>query len=140
MAVAQNIRCSHCGAPVDFTPGELVATCKYCGFTTVIETGQAFNFEHAMLLNSYSPEQIENLILDWMRAGFMKPGDLAKKSKVTERTLIYLPFWVVTAEATTKYKGIFERIAPPIVKEGEIKKEYNWLVLARAAAGFPTHE
>ena len=43
-------------------------------------------------------------------------------------------------EATTKYKGIFERISPPIVKEGQIKKEYNWLVLAREASGFPTRE
>jgi hypothetical protein len=54
--------------------------------------------------------------------------------------LVYLPFWVVSAEATTKYKGIFERISPPIVKEGQIQKEYNWLVLAREASGFPTRE
>jgi hypothetical protein len=57
-----------------------------------------------------------------MRSGFMKPGDLFKKSKITEKNLVYLPFWVVSLEATTKYKGIFERIAPPIVKEGQIKK------------------
>ncbi len=139
-AVAENIRCSHCGAPVEFKPGEIIATCKYCGFTTVIETGQSFNFEHSILANKYSPEQIENLIQDWMRSGFMKPGDLARKSKITEKTLIYLPFWVVSVDATTKYKGIFERIAPPIVKEGQIQKEYNWLVLAREASGFPTHE
>ncbi|MCW4000327.1 MAG: hypothetical protein NWE93_08805 [Candidatus Bathyarchaeota archaeon] len=136
--MAQNIRCSHCGAPVDFTPGELVASCKYCGFTTVIETGQAFNFEHSILLNRYSPEQMEGLIRDWMRSGFMKPGDLAKKSKIFEKNLVYLPFWVVSCEASTKYKGIFERIAPPIVKEGEIKKKYDWLVLARQASDFPT--
>ncbi len=139
-AVAQGIRCSHCGAPVEFKPGEIVATCKYCGFTTVIETGQAFNFEHSLLLNNYDEEQMENLIRDWMRSGFMKPGDLAKKSKITEKNLVYLPFWVISVEATTKYKGIFERIAPPIVKEGQIQKEYNWLVLAREAAGFPTKE
>ena len=140
MAIAQEIRCSHCGAPVEFKPGELVATCKYCGFTTVIETGQAFTFEHSLLLNNYSEEQVENLVRDWMRSGFMKPGDLAKKSKITEKNLVYLPFWLVSAEATTKYKGIFERISPPIVKEGQIQKEYNWLVLAREAAGFPTRE
>ena len=138
--VAQNIRCSHCGAPVEFKPGELIATCKYCGFTTVIETGQAFNFEHSVLINSYTPEQIEGLVRDWMRSGFMKPGNLAKKSKITEKNLVYLPFWVITVEATTKYKGIFERISPPIVKEGQIQREYNWLVLARDAAGFPTRE
>ena len=139
-AVAQNIRCSHCGAPVEFNPGELVSTCKYCGFTTVIETGQAFSFEHSLILNNYSEEQQENLVRDWMRSGFMKPNDLGKKSKITERTLVYLPFWLVSAEATTEYKGIFERIAPPIVKEGKIQKEYNWLVLAREASDFPTRE
>jgi hypothetical protein len=138
MAVAQNIQCSHCGAPVEFKPGEIIASCKYCGFTTVIQTGQAFNFEHSILFNSYSPEEMENLIRDWMRSGFMKPNDLAKKSKIIEKNLTYLPFWVVNCEASTKYKGIFERIAPPIVKEGEIKKKYNWLVLARQASGFPT--
>ena len=141
MAVlAQNIRCSHCGAPVEFKPGEIIATCKYCGFTTVIQTGQAFNFEPSLLLNNYTPDQIEDLARNWMRSGFMKPGDLSKKSKITEKNLVYLPFWVVTAEATTKYKGIFERIAPAIVKEGQIQKEYNWLVLARSATVFPTRE
>jgi hypothetical protein len=140
MAVAQNIQCSHCGAPVEFKPGEIIATCKYCGFTTVIQTGKAFNFEHSILYNSYSPEQIENLSREWMRSGFMKPNDLAKKAKVTEKNLIYLPFWVVSIVVTTQYRGIFERIAPPIVKEGKIEKEYNWLVLAREAADFPTRE
>ena len=140
MAVAQNIRCSHCGAPVEFKPGELIATCKYCGFTTVIETGEPFNFEHSLLLNKYDQNQADTLIKDWMRSGFMKPGDLAKKSKILEKNLVYLPFWVVSAEAKTTYKGIFERISPPIVKDGKIEKEYNWLVLAREAAGFPARE
>jgi hypothetical protein len=140
MAVAQNIQCSHCGAPVEFKPGEIVASCRYCGFTTVIQTGKAFNFEHSLLLNNYSPEQIESFVRDWMRSGFMKPGDLAKKSKILEKNLVYLPFWVVSVQASTKYKGIFERITPPIIKEGQIQKEYNWLVLARSAAGFPTKE
>lgn len=140
MAVAQKIHCSHCGAPVDFNPGEIIATCKYCGFTTVIETGKAFTFEHSLLLNKYGAAQTEELARNWMSSGFLKPRDLAKKSKITEQTLVYLPFWVVSAQATTQYKGIFERISPAIVKEGEIKKDYNWLVLARAAAGFPTRE
>jgi hypothetical protein len=123
---------------VEFKPGEIIATCKYCGFTTVIETGEAFNFEHSLLLNKYDLNQADDLVKDWMRSGFMKPSDLAKKSKITEKNLVYLPFWVVSVEVSSSYKGIFERIAPAIVKEGKIEKEYNWLVLAREAAGFPT--
>jgi len=139
-AVAQGIRCSHCGAPVEFKPGEIIATCKYCGFTTVIETGQAFTFQHSLILNKFNPASIEGPIKDWMAGGFLKPADLARKAKPTEKNLVYLPFWVVSAEAKSTYKGIFERIAPAIVKEGTISKEYDWLVLAREASGFPTRE
>jgi len=138
--VAQEIRCSHCGAPVEFKPGEIIATCKYCGFTTVIETGQTFTFEHSLILNKFDQKSIDEPIQAWMRGGFLKPGDLARKSKITERNLVYLPFWVVSVEAKSTYKGIFERIAPAIVKEGTIAKEYEWLVLAREVSGFPTHE
>jgi hypothetical protein len=57
-----------------------------------------------------------------------------------EKNLTYLPFWVISVEAKSSYKGVFERISPPIVKEGTIEKEYDWLVLARKASTFPTRE
>jgi hypothetical protein len=139
-AIAQNIRCSHCGAPVEFNPGEIIATCKYCGFTTVIETGQTFTFEHSLILNMFDLVTVENPVKDWMSGGFLKPSGLARKSKLTEKNLVYLPFWVVSTEAKSSYKGIFERISPAIVKEGTLSKEYDWLILAREASEFPTRE
>jgi len=93
-----------------------------------------------MLLNKYNLEQVEKLVRNWMRSGFLKPGDLARSSKILEKTLTYLPFWIVSVTATTTYKGIFERLVPPVVKEGKIEKKYNWLVLARKATQFPTRE
>ncbi len=140
MSIVQEITCSHCGAPISFEPGEIIATCKYCGYTVVIETGKAFTFEHSMLQNKYDLTEIEEPIKNWMRAGFLKPSDLARKSKIMEKTLMYLPFWVVSVEAESDYKGIFERITPPVVKEGKIEKKYDWLVLARKATNFPTRE
>lgn len=140
MSIVQEIRCPNCGAPISFEPGEIIATCKYCGYTVVIETGKAFTFEHSMLLNKYDETEIEEPVETWMRTGFIKPSDLAKKSKITEKNLVYVPFWVVSADAESTYKGIFERITPPVVKEGQIKKQYNWLVLARKATVFPTKE
>lgn len=140
MAIVEKLSCSHCGAPISFEPGEIVATCRYCGYTVVIETGKAFTFEHSMLLNKYDAMQIEESIKSWMRAGFLKPSDLAKKSRIIEKNLVYLPFWIVMAEIETTYKGIFERITPAVVKEGRIEKKYNWLVLARKASNFPTRE
>jgi hypothetical protein len=140
MSIVDEIKCSHCGAPIPFQPGELIATCKYCGYTVVIETGQAFTFEHSMLLNKYDPAQIEEPVKEWMREGFLKPSDLARKSKIGEKNLTYLPFWVVSVKVESTYKGIFERIAPAVTKEGKIVKEYDWLVLARKATEFPTRD
>jgi DNA-directed RNA polymerase subunit RPC12/RpoP len=140
MSVVNEIKCSHCGAPLAFEPGEMLATCKYCGYTVVIETGQPFTLEHSLVINKFDPTQIEEPIRGWMRGGFLKPGDLAKKAKLTEKNLTYLPFWVVSARAISTYKGVFERIAPAVVKEGKIEKEYDWMVLARKTAEFPTRE
>jgi len=140
MSIVQKINCAHCGAPVQFKPGELVTTCRYCGFTQVIETGRVFTFEHSMFLNEYDLTQIENAVREWMRAGFTKPGDLARASKIVEKNLVYVPFWVLEIEASSMYKGVFERLTPPIVKEGKVEKHYDWLVLARKATQFPTRE
>lgn len=140
MSIVQEIRCSNCGAPIKFNPGEILATCQYCGFTVVIQTGEAFTFEHSMILNEFDSVQVEKSIRDWMRSGFVKPGDLARRSKISEKNLMYLPFWIVHVNVTSEYKGVFERLTPTTVKEGKIEKEYNWLVLARKATEFPTRE
>jgi hypothetical protein len=136
--ITREINCSHCGAPLPVQPGEILVTCRYCGFTSVIETGKAFEFEHSLILNSVTAEQVPGKLQDWMRNSFMAPKGAASKSTITEQTLQYLPFWVVSAEATTHYKGVFERIPPPTENQGDIADHYDWLVLARRSADFPT--
>ncbi len=140
MSVVQEIRCANCGAPVSFNPGEIIATCRYCGFTQVIETGKAFVLEHSLIVNEYKQEQVNDLIRNWMKGGFLKPGDLARASRIAEKNLMYLPFWVIPIAATSSYRGIFERLTPPVTKDGKIEKKYNWLVLGRKATDFPTRE
>ena len=140
MSLVEEIKCPHCGAPIEFRPGEILATCKYCGYTVVVETGKPFDYEHSLLLNRYDQTQVEEQVRNWMREGFLKPQDLAKKAKINEKNLVYLPFWVVSVEAESSYKGVFERITPAVVKEGKIQKEYNWLILARKATEFPTRD
>src|SRR5438093_13630817 len=75
-----------------------------------------------------------------MREGFMKPGDLAKKSKILTLELRYLPFWLVPVQAASSYEGVLERISPPSPRKGVIDRDYDWLVLGRKGAQFPTRE
>jgi len=136
--IIEQIECSHCGAPISVQPGEIVATCKYCGFTGVIETGKAFEFEHSLILNKLEAGQAAETLKSWMERSFMAPRDLSRNAEIKETSLVYTPFWIVSLRASSHYKGIFERISPSVTKEGQIENDYAWLVLARKASYFPT--
>lgn len=136
--ILKEISCSHCGAPLSVKPGEILVTCKYCGFTSVIDTGKPFEFEHSLIVNEYSDAQVAESVRGWMRQSFSAPRDLASKSIIAENNLFYLPFWLIVVEARSHIKGIFERISPPVTKESDIQNSYNWLVIARRATDFPT--
>jgi hypothetical protein len=138
--VVSELKCPNCGAPLNLTPGELVATCRYCGYTSVIGANTPFQLEHSLVLNRYNNDTATQALLDWMHSGFMKPGDLAKKSKILLLELRYLPFWIVPVTATSNYDGVLERFGPPSPKQGVITHEYDWLVFARKGSEFPTRD
>jgi len=138
--IVSEIKCPNCGAQLNIAPGELVATCRYCGYTSVVGANTPFQLEHSLILNILNNNSVTQDLQEWMRSGFMKPGDLAKKSRTTMVELRYLPFWVVALTATSTYEGILERISPPIPRKGTVQNRYDWLVLGRKAAEFPTRD
>jgi len=133
--VVSEIRCKNCGAPLDLHPGELLSTCRYCGYTAVVGADSTFQLQHSLILNQHNAASTTDILQDWMRSGFMKPGDLAKKSNITMLELRYLPFWLVPLTATSNYEGV-----PPSQRKGTIENSYDWLVLGRKAAEFPTRD
>jgi hypothetical protein len=103
------LKCPHCDAPIDYVLGETLFTCKYCGYAfSWIREGEFKEIapgKHFMLINNYSQTQMRELVLDWMRKGFFKAGDLAEKSEIVEMTLKFVPFWIVNVRADTSYRG-----------------------------------
>ena len=138
--IVSGIKCPNCGAQLNLSPGELVATCRYCGYTSVVGANTPFQLQHSLILNNLNNTRITQDLQDWMRSGFMKPGDLAKRSTLTVLELRYLPFWLVPLTATSTYEGMLERISPPTPRKGTIQNEYDWLVLGRKAVEFPTRD
>ncbi len=138
--VVSEIKCPNCGAQLNLIPGELVTTCRYCGYTSVVGASTPFQLEHSLILNNFNNTSVMKALQDWMRSGFMKPGDLAKKSKILTLELRYLPFWLVPLTATSAYEGFLERISPPTPRKGTIQNDYDWLVLGRKATEFPTRD
>ena len=138
--IVSEIKCPNCGAQLNLSAGEIVATCRYCGYTSVVGANASFQIQHSLILNNLNNTRITQDLQDWMRSGFMKPGDLAKKSKLMLLELRYLPFWLVPLTASSTYEGILERISPPTLRKGTIQNEYDWLVLGRKAVEFPSRD
>jgi len=138
--IVSEINCPNCGAQLNLSPGELVATCRYCGYTSVVGANTPFQMEHSLILNNLDTIRITQALQEWMRSGFMKPGDLAKKSRTSMIELRYLPFWLVPLSATSSYEGVLERVTPPTPRKGTIQNDYDWLVLGRKASEFPTRD
>lgn len=138
--VMKGLRCSHCDGPLEYKAGEHIVTCLYCGTTQIVDVSKPFLIEHFMLPLKLEQENVEAVLRSWMRKGHLKSADLHKKAKMVETQLRFLPFWLVEVTASTKWKGIFERITPAITKSDTMKKTYHWLILARRRAGFPTKE
>ena len=138
--IVSEIRCNNCGAPLNIQPGELLSTCRYCGYTMVVGADAAFQLEHSLITNNNDQAKVTDVLQDWMRTGFMKPGDLARKSKITLLELRYLPFWVIRLKASSNYEGILERMAPATPRKGTIENTYDWVVLGRRGTAFPTRD
>src|SRR6266702_4303491 len=108
--IVSEIKCPNCGAQLNLSPGELIATCRYCGYTSVVGANAPFQLQHSLIVNNLNNARITQDLQDWMRSGFMKPGDLAKKSKFTMLELRYLPFWLVPLTAATTKRDDPERV------------------------------
>src|SRR6266513_696026 len=101
--IVSEIKCPNCGAQLNLSPGELVATCRYCGYTSVVGANAPFQLEHSLIVNKLDNTRITQALQDWMRSGFMKPGDLAKKSRLAVLELRYLPFWLVQGRKAAEF-------------------------------------
>lgn len=158
------LNCPHCNAPIDYSLGETLFTCKYCGYTfSMIKEGEYKEIAHGkhfMLINNYNETEMQEVIRDWMRRGILKAGDLAEKSEITEMELKFVPIWIVNVSADTTYYGkkkieeVEKRTRPsrkpgepPIVEEikkvrwedksGHFSDVIDWKILATRGMSLP---
>lgn len=161
------LNCPHCNAPIDYSLGETLFTCKYCGYTfSMLKEGEYKEIaqgKHFLLVNNYNETEIQEVTRDWMRKGLFKAGDLAEKSEIPERELKFVPIWIVNVRADTIYHGKSKIVEvekrtrrssksgePPIEEEirkvrwidksGHFSDVIDWKVLATKGMSLPLGE
>jgi len=96
--------CSNCGAPLNLTQEDLVATCRYCGFTMTVATREEIK-KHSMLENRLFAQQAAEAAKQYMDKGLFRVG-VSKDASITNVKLRYVPFWVCSANTNTFFKGV----------------------------------
>jgi hypothetical protein len=138
--ILQKLNCPDCGGPLKVQAGDAIVTCGYCGSDVNLAVGSKYFLKHSIIPPKIGLGAIDSLIRGWMARGFLKPGDLAKKSKVISKELQILPLFIVHANVKSEYAGTLTRAGQPTERSGVLEKEYYWKVLGRRASAFPTRE
>lgn len=140
MGLTEGVKCKNCGAPLALKAGEVIITCEYCGSAVNIASGKDFFLEHSIIPVNVDDEKIIGVVRTWMGDGPLKPSNLKKKSDITDKALVFLPFYIVHTNITTVYEGQFTRTGQNKDRDGNLHREYYWKVLGRRGSKFPTKE
>ena len=140
MGIVQDIKCKSCGAPLPIKAGEVIITCEYCGSSVNVATGKDFFLAHSIIPNKHDEDSIKSIVKHWMSDGTLKPSNMASASKITDHACVFLPFYIVHTNVTTKYKGYYTRSGGKKDRAGDLHREYYWKVLGRRGSKFPTKE
>ncbi len=138
--LVESLNCSHCGAPLDISPGELIVTCQYCGSDVRIAGEKKFLLKHSVVIARHQNDGIRHLISAWMSGGVYRPDDLGRGYKLESLECVYLPFFVFEVDAVTRWRGVMTRTGTPYEKNGELRKDLFWKILGRRSSTFPTRE
>ncbi len=99
---AKALKCPSCGAPINPQFGEMVITCAYCGTTITLGNAGWKNIaKQTMLPISLSTsDQVVTRVRGLMDVGILH-RHLLEESKLEEMNLSLVPYWIVSASATT---------------------------------------
>jgi hypothetical protein len=107
-----------------------------------METGQKEPFgEHYIVANSAAPTHVRTLVTDWLKRLHHRPGQAEREYFVVDINGISIPYWVVSMEVHTVWKGLVRRAqrnrleqsagGEYLIEKGQFRRNYRWAISAR---------
>ena len=118
--------------------------CPLCSATFSLEreTGhkEVYN-DHFIVANSSNPVQVKALVLEWLRRLNHRQDSVDNEFFISNISGLSTPFWVVSIEAHTIWKGLVQRqqrrqieakfSSDYLIEQGKFKRNYRWAVSGR---------
>jgi hypothetical protein len=139
------LACPACNSPSQYDFRDFLMMCPFCSctFKLDLETGQKEIFgDHFIVGNSSSPAQVKELAIEWLKRLNHQPNQTDKEYFVTDLTGLSLPYWVVSMEVHTVWKGLVKRQqrsrleSTPggeyLIEQGQFRRSYRWAISGRS--------
>ncbi len=138
------LACPACNTPGKFDLRDRLLICQFCStsFQMDIATGQKEIFgDHYIVPNSIDAATIKAYILEWLKRIHHRPIGSENEFFVTDIRGISLPYWVISLELHTVWKGLVKRHFKSVFKSssgsdylmesGQFRRSFRWAVSAR---------
>jgi hypothetical protein len=138
------LACPACNSPSQYDFNDYLLMCPFCSCTFRLdaESGQKEIFnDHYIVGNTSSPAKVKELVLEWLKRLNHKPGATDKEFFVVNISGLSIPFWVVSMEVHTAWKGLIKRHnrarldqypgSDYLVESGQFKRNYRWAITGR---------
>lgn len=103
-SATNNFNCEGCGASMSYDASAQNLRCPFCGSEKLHSAKDAKVLAPEVVCPfAITREQAEAALKQFMGASFWRPGDLAKTSRVTKLTQVYVPYWIFAATAHTHW-------------------------------------
>lgn len=138
------LACPSCNSPSQYELRDYLLMCPFCSatFRVHMDTGQKEIYgDHYIVPNTTDPRQVKTLVLEWLRRLHHKPTQAEKEFFVTDIKGFSVPFWVISLEAHSVWKGLVQKsrknlfdLSPGsdfLMEEGQFRRSYRWAIFAR---------
>lgn len=142
------LACPNCNSTAQYDLRDFMLLCPFCScsFKLDMESGQKDIFgDHYIVSNSSDPGQIKAIILEWLRRMHHRPGAVEKEYFIVDIAGYSVPFWVVSLEGHTAWKGMIKRAQRSrldqglkgdyFIENGQFRRTYRWAISARKNIG-----
>lgn len=137
------IACPACNSASQYDIHDYLLMCPFCSatFHLDLESGQKDVFgDHYIVANTSNAAQLKSLVTEWLKRLDHKTG-ADKEYFITNIRGLSIPYWVVSMEAHTSWKGLVRKQqrtrldntpgSDYLIESGQFKRNYRWAISAR---------
>jgi hypothetical protein len=138
------LACPACNSPSFYDVSDYLLMCPLCSATFSLEREsghkEVYN-DHFIVANSSNPVQVKAMVVEWLRRLNHRQDLVDSEYFVTNINGLSIPFWIVSLEAHTTWKGLVKRHSRRklegksgsdyLVEQGQFKRNYRWAISGR---------